>query len=132
MAIKKITKMKLSKNDLEQYKSILSEIEEREIHGVIIGSNRLTKNASEVDRIKWAICREIIAFKHITNLTSSSIAEMIKLDKSRTSEIMHYRVSQFTIDRLLGCLLLLKGKSVSIDQRIEDILSVFLVQSKAV
>ena len=124
MAVKGIKKVKVSKEQAKRREEILKEIKEREEKGELVGSQSFDKS-DLIQRVKWSLCREIVVAKRLLDLSSKEVSEIIGLDKSRTSEIMHYKFDQFTIDRLLNCFLAFKGKNPEIDQRIEKILTVF-------
>ncbi len=125
MAIKKITKTKLNQKDIALYDEILKSLDERENQGDLVGVSSLAPDVSPVDKIKWDLCREIIIFKRLMGYTSKKLGELMGVDKARTSEILHYRVDKFTLDRLLSCFLGLRGHSKITDQRIEEIVRVF-------
>ena len=125
MAIKKITKAKLSQKDIALYYEILKELDERDRRGELVGVSSLPHDVSLVDKIKWDLCREIIIFKSMMGHTSKEMGELMAVDKARTSEILHYKVSKFTLDRLLSCFLGLRGYNKITDQRIEEIVRVF-------
>ena len=132
MAIKKITKSKLSKRDAKLCQEVLADLDIRELRGEIVGVKALEKNAGPIDKIKWDICLEIIIFKNLMGFSSKKIAELMRVDKARTSEILHYKVEKFSLDRLLECFLSLNGHNKAFDQRIDEVLYVFHKRAIAV
>ncbi|MCB0368109.1 MAG: XRE family transcriptional regulator [Bdellovibrionales bacterium] len=124
MAVESIKKVKISKEQVKRREEILKEIAEREKKGEFVGSRGFDKS-DPIQRVKWSLCLEILIAKRLLGLSSKEVAEIINLDKSRTSEIMHYKFDQFTIDRLLNCFLAFKGRNAEVDRRIEKILTVF-------
>lgn len=68
------------------------------------GSYALPPGASSVDRAKYEICRQILIFKRTQGLTQRELAALIEIPETRVSEVVHYRIMKFTLDRLLGYL----------------------------
>lgn len=123
MSIKKYVKRKVSKKEQDYYQEALSEIEHKLELGHITGTDALAENATPIEKMKWDICREILIFKKSMNFTSKKMGELMLVDKSRTSEILHYKIERFTLDRLLHCMLSLKGMNAIIDRKIEALFS---------
>lgn len=123
MSTKKSVKVMVSKKERDFYDKILSELEQKELNGQLVGSDSLAENATAIDKMKWDICREVLIFKKTMNFTSTKMSELMNVDKSRTSEILHYKIDKFTLDRLMGCLLLLKGMNSVLDKKIDLLFS---------
>lgn len=64
-------------------------------------SKILSKNASPIDKAKYAICQEIVLYKNKKKLTQRQLAEKIGEDESLISKVVHYNIEKFTIDRLM-------------------------------
>ena len=62
----------------------------------------LPKNASEVDKVKYAICRKFVLHLRKTKLTQKQLAKKLKIDPARMNEIVKYRIELFTIDKLIS------------------------------
>lgn len=73
-----------------------------------IASKPLSKNASPIDKIKHDICREFVIYKNSTQFTQKLLAEKIGVDEAIISKILHYHTDEFTIDRLMKLLTLLR------------------------
>jgi predicted XRE-type DNA-binding protein len=131
MAIKKVTKRKQTKTELNFKNKILKDIKAREAKGEILGSASLDIYNSVSDRFKWGICREIMRFKIRQNLSSQKIGELMGADKSKASQILNCRVENFSIERLLNHLVSLGGIEKQIDEKIEDIFNLFSEQELA-
>lgn len=67
----------------------------------IDGALALPKNASYIDRVKYDLCKRIIAFIRINRVTQVELAGKLGVDPSRVSEIVHYKIDKFTVDTLL-------------------------------
>ena len=66
-----------------------------------LGTAMLSPNASVNDRIKYGICQKIIMHKRLTNQTQKELALQIGIDEALMSKVLHYQISEFTIDRLI-------------------------------
>lgn len=64
-------------------------------------SKVLSKNASAIDRTKYAICQEIVIYKNKKNITQRELAEEMGANESLISKVVHYNIDEFTIDRLM-------------------------------
>lgn len=67
----------------------------------IEGARALPKNASYVEKIKYDLCKKIIAFIRIKRITQIELAGRLGLDPARISEIVNYKIDKFTVDTLL-------------------------------
>jgi predicted XRE-type DNA-binding protein len=77
----------------------LKDVRERLSQGP--ASKILPKNASQVDKTKYAICQEIVIYKNKKKLTQRQLAEKIGENESLISKVVHYNIEEFTIDRLM-------------------------------
>ncbi len=77
----------------------LREVRERLSKGP--ASKVLPKDASAIDRAKYAICQEIVIYKNKKNITQRELAEKIGENESLISKVVHYNIEEFTIDRLM-------------------------------
>jgi predicted XRE-type DNA-binding protein len=66
------------------------------------GSYILQPDASAGDKVKYEICRNFIMFMHKKGLTQRELAGIVSIPETRISEIVHYRIAKFTIDKLLS------------------------------
>jgi predicted XRE-type DNA-binding protein len=65
------------------------------------GARALPKNATYVERIKYDLCKRIIAFIRVNRITQAELAGRLGLDPARVSEIVNYKIDKFTVDTLL-------------------------------
>ena len=79
----------------DEIKQVLNELEKVE------GTKLLSKNASNVDKIKFELCKNFIIYKQEKKLSQVELAEKINIDQALMSKILHYRFEEFTIDRLV-------------------------------
>lgn len=68
----------------------------------VIGSSLLPDNASQIDKLKFKSCEMIIRYRQATALKQKDLALKLKIDESRMSEILHYKIEKFTLERLIG------------------------------
>ncbi len=59
------------------------------------------KDASNVDKLKYSICQQLVRFFNKNNLTQVQLAAMLDLSPSAVSRILHYKVSAYTVDFLV-------------------------------
>ena len=74
------------------------------------GSRGFDPNFSVVDKIKYELCKNFIAFKHEHNLTQKDLAVKLGIDPALMSKILRKRFDDFTIDRLVRYLEILDIK----------------------
>lgn len=65
------------------------------------GSYILPPNASAVDRTKYELCKRVLLYMHRKGLSQRQLAKLMGVPETRVSEIVHYRISKFTLDRLV-------------------------------
>ena len=70
-------------------------------------SKTLPRDASPVDRLKFSLCEEFVAYLLDNKATQRVLAEKIGIDESLVSKIVHYNFEEFTIDCLVKYLSLL-------------------------
>jgi hypothetical protein len=120
-----ISRRKLTKKEIELHDWIENDLEEREKRGEIIGSESLHPKATEIDKIKWNICKQVVIASRVLGISNQELGEKMGLDKSKTSLVLHYRIKHFTIDRLLGSFLKLEGLHKDIDAKINEVKNLF-------
>lgn len=64
----------------------------------------LPPDASSVERAKYEVCRQILLYMHAKGMTQRELAAKMGVAETRVSEIVHYHIWKFTLDRLLGYL----------------------------
>jgi hypothetical protein len=72
------------------------------------GSMGLKSDASPLDRAKYDVCEQILIYMKKKKITQRQLAQLLKAPESRVSEIIHYRIDKFSLDRLIGYLQLVK------------------------
>lgn len=83
----------------KSFKEVLAEIESPQDWGN--GSWSLPENPTPLEKAKYELCRQIVAYKQDNNLSTKSIAEKINLTNSETKDILFYHIDYFTLDRLI-------------------------------
>ena len=74
-------------------------------------SRMLPPNSSSVQRLKFSLCEQFVAYLLDHKLTQRKLAEKIGIDESLMSKIVHYDFDEFTIDRLVKYLSVLFPKA---------------------
>ena len=80
----------------------LDEVRNRLSNPKVLGSSLLPDNASQIDRAKFKACEAIIKFRRKNDLKQKELATRLGIDESRMSEILHYKIEGFTLDRLVS------------------------------
>jgi predicted XRE-type DNA-binding protein len=80
-------------------KKILGEIRKRTLKEK--GSMVLPKKTNPVEKLKHEVCQRFIIFMNDKDLTQEELAKKIGIDKAKVSKIVRYKVSEFTVDRLI-------------------------------
>jgi predicted XRE-type DNA-binding protein len=80
----------------------LDEIRKRLSDPGVMGSSLLPDDATQIDRAKFKACEAIIKFRRKNELKQKDLAARLGIDQSRMSEILHYKIEGFTLDRLIS------------------------------
>lgn len=122
MKIKKIGTRKLTKEEMALDGQMVKKLSRKGV-----GSVGLSPNATPLEQMKYSIAHDIVLFKRKSEISQSEIAKIIGVSKSRISEILHYRLSKYSLDTLIKYLFALKGHVKEIDKRIEQIADIFKI-----
>ena len=91
--------MKQNSQKEKPFKEVLAEIESPQDWGN--GSWSLPENATALEKAKYELCRQIVAYKQDNKLSTKKIAEKINLTNYETQDILLYHIDYFTLDRLI-------------------------------
>ncbi len=72
------------------------------------GSRRLSPDATALDRAKYDVCEQILIYMKRKKMSQRDLAKVLHAPETRVSEIVHYRIEKFTLDRLISYLQLIK------------------------
>ena len=81
----KVIKKKVSPKGKSEFERYLEEIERPDYKWV---AKDLPENASSLEKAKFSICQEFIAFKFRNHLTTQQIAKKIHLTKDKTQKLL--------------------------------------------
>ena len=126
MKIKSIKVRKESKTEKKVVHTILQDIEKHTKVKKIIGSISPADGASQIEKMKYAIAYDMVLFKQKSGISQTDMAKLIGVNKSRITEILHYRISKFSLDTLVQYLFKLEGRVKEIDDRIAEISDSFI------
>ena len=62
----------------------------------------LPKDASLEEKMKYSLCKLFVRFIVKNDILAVDLSEMLKLPKTRISDIMNYKTEKYTVDRLLS------------------------------
>ena len=68
------------------------------------GSLILSKTATPLEKFRYEICRQFVIYQRENNLKSKELAEILEIDDSIMSKILHYRNERFSTDKLIHLL----------------------------
>jgi len=91
--MKKKTKKFPSSKELNKMEKVLSEAE---------GSYILPPDAGAVEKAKYEVCKHILIFMHKKGFTQRQLAKKMDIPETRVSEIVHYKIGKFTLDKLVS------------------------------
>lgn len=75
--------------------------EMRELLATGEASRPLPPWATTADKVKYAICQEFVKYYNRKKITQNQFAEILSVDKSIASKLIHCIYDDFTIDRLI-------------------------------
>lgn len=76
------------------------------------------QNLSTEDRFKISLCAFFVQHINEAHLRPTDLYKQTGIEKTRLSEILHYKINNFTIDKLLGYLNILAEHSPKIREHI--------------
>ncbi len=94
--------MKNKTDSLFPNRKRLNEVKRRLSDPTVLGSSLLPEGASQIDRAKFKACEAIVKFRRKNDLKQKDLAQRLGIDESRMSEILHYKIEGFTLDRLVS------------------------------
>jgi predicted XRE-type DNA-binding protein len=72
------------------------------------GSMGLSSDATPLERGKYEVCEQILAYMKKKKMSQRELAKALDAPETRVSEIVHYRIEKFTLDRLVIYLQMIK------------------------
>lgn len=64
-------------------------------------SEFLSPDATDLEKLKYEICKAFIKYKQLNRLSQRELASQIGVNESVVSKIVHYKIDAFTVDRLM-------------------------------
>lgn len=95
---KEINTKKVTKTDKEEFAEYIKQLESPNYQG---GSWHLPKNATPLEKSKYEVCREILVYQKKNKISDEKLAQQMELTLAETEDILYYRITHFTLDRLL-------------------------------
>lgn len=78
----------------------LAKIREELSSDHIMGSSILSPDAPPSEKFKYKLCEMILIYRRKSGLKQKELAKALGIDEARMSEVLHYKIDQFTSDRL--------------------------------
>ena len=61
----------------------------------------LDKNATELDRLRFKICQELLKYSQKNNYRGGEMADFLEITKADMSRIFNHRIDKFSTDKLI-------------------------------
>lgn len=87
---------------------------------------------STEDKFKMSLCRLFVQYLNEQKMKPSELHELTGIEQSRISEILHYKITKFTIDKLLSWLSVLADHSAKIKEHLKLIEATLNLQVQSV
>jgi predicted XRE-type DNA-binding protein len=68
----------------------------------IPGTLMLPENPTALERFRWDLCQKFIKYLHVHACTQKRMAQLLGVDESKVSKILHHRIDEFSTDRLIS------------------------------
>lgn len=68
------------------------------------GSVVLSKNATELEKFRYEICRQFVVYQREHEMKCKELAKLVGVDESIMSKVLRYRNERFTTDKLIQML----------------------------
>jgi len=95
---KELNSKKPVKTDKEEFAEYIKQLESPNYQG---GSWHLPENATPLEKSKYEVCHEILVYQRKNKISDEKLAKQIELTLAETEDILYYRITHFTLDRLL-------------------------------
>ncbi|MNJ98513.1 Helix-turn-helix domain protein [compost metagenome] len=66
------------------------------------GTLSLAANPTALEKFRWDICQHFLTYKRKNKCTQKQMAELVDIDESKISKILHHRIDEFSTDRLIS------------------------------
>lgn len=86
------------KTDKEEFSEYIKQLENPNYQG---GSWSLPENPTPLEKSKYEVCREILIYQRKNKISDEKLAKQMELTLPETEDILYYRITHFTLDRLL-------------------------------
>ena len=73
-------------------------------------SATLPPNASDLEKLKYEICKAFVRYKQIHGFSQRDLAKELGINESIVSKVLHYKIESFTVDRLMRFLEKIESK----------------------
>lgn len=80
----------------EKVKKVLKKLENTE------GTLALGENPTALEKFRWDICQHFLVYKRKNKCTQKQMADLVGIDESKMSKLLHHRLEEFSTDRLIS------------------------------
>jgi predicted XRE-type DNA-binding protein len=61
----------------------------------------LPENATQADKLKYALCQKFVRYIQKNKITQVELSNRLNMDPARLNEIVKYKINLFTVDKLI-------------------------------
>ena len=83
----------------QEFKDYLNQLGSPNYQG---GSWMLPEKPTPLEKSKHELCREILIYQQKSKLSDEELADKMELTLAETEDVLHYRITLFTLDRLVS------------------------------
>ena len=65
------------------------------------GTFILPLKANALDKAKYGVCEKILTYMHDEGHSQRELAAIMDIAETRVSEVVHYRIEKFTLEKLI-------------------------------
>ncbi|WNE41933.1 MAG: hypothetical protein AD073_000268 [Mycoplasmataceae bacterium] len=62
----------------------------------------LPPNSSEIEKVKYQLCQDILKFKRTHNFSKEEISKRLNINTIKVGEILHFHIYKFNLEELIN------------------------------
>src|ERR1700752_1694450 len=110
----------MENKEKQNFREFLEKVEDPNYQREI--NRSLPQNPTPLQITKYQLCKKMLDYKLVNNLTREQVTERISLSKAETEDILFCEIEKFTLDRLITyASKLFKSREIAIDIKPEKI-----------
>lgn len=65
------------------------------------GTLALNPDATPLERFRWDLHQQFVKYKRVKKISQKELGDILEIDASKISKILHHRLDEFSTDRLI-------------------------------